>query len=86
MLLTMAAVAAAKGIVMPDMEVHASAEMRNAPGRPADTLIRSVITYRGALTRRERTILFNAARNCEVHKLLRGHIAFEERLDSPGSP
>jgi hypothetical protein len=29
------------------------------------------------LTRRERTILLNAARRCEVHKLLSGQFAFD---------
>jgi uncharacterized OsmC-like protein len=81
MLQTMAAVAAAKGITMPDMEVHASAEMRDVPGQPADTVIRSVITYRGELSPREWTILFNSARRCEVHKLLRGRIEFEEQME-----
>lgn len=37
------------------------------------------------LTRRERVLLFNAARRCEVHKLLEGDLAFDYQLArSPG--
>jgi hypothetical protein len=32
------------------------------------------------LTRRDRIILFNAARQCEVHKLLAGELSFDYRL------
>ena len=36
------------------------------------------------LSRRERIILFNSARRCEVHKLLSGEIGFDYRLsDGP---
>ncbi|HUT20777.1 MAG TPA: hypothetical protein VM366_16595 [Anaerolineae bacterium] len=36
------------------------------------------------LTRRERALLFNSARRCEVHKLLEGSLAFDYQL--AGSP
>ena len=81
MLLTMAAVAAAKGFSMPDMDVRLSAEMRLVSGQPAHTVIRSVLTSHGPLSPRERAILFNSARQCEVHKLLSGQVEFEEQME-----
>jgi len=86
MLQTMAAVAAAKGIAMPDMEAQLSTEMRTTPGRPAEVVIRSVITYQGVLSEREQKILFNSARRCEVHRLLTARIEFEERLEPAPLP
>jgi hypothetical protein len=37
------------------------------------------------LTRRERIILFNSARHCEVNKMLNGEIRFDYQLQSPGA-
>ena len=37
------------------------------------------------LTRRERIILFNSARRCEVNKLLNGEMTFEYQLKAPGT-
>jgi hypothetical protein len=35
------------------------------------------------LTQREKIILFNSARSCEVHKLLTGEMAFDYTLAGP---
>ena len=35
------------------------------------------------LTRRERIILLNSARRCEVHKLLNGEITFDYQCRAP---
>jgi len=79
MVLTMAAVAANKGIALPSLE--ASVEGRaEFEGTSTCTHFASLLTLPEGLTPREQRILFNAARQCEVHKMLRGTITFEERL------
>jgi hypothetical protein len=81
--LTIAAVADAKGIVLEHLSARVEMQVEQAPGRPACTHFVSDILLGSALSTRERTILFNSARRCEVHKLLQGEIAFEERLLEP---
>ena len=79
MTLTMAAVAANKGFAPERLDVRVDWETSEA-GRQWDTAFRAEIDLGAGLDDRARKILFNAARNCEVNKLLRGRMAFEERL------
>jgi len=79
MVLTMAAVAASKGIQIEKLEaqVDAVTDVTEGGGR---TTFSSTIDLGQGLTDREIKILFNSARRCEVHKLLGGQIEFEEKL------
>jgi len=79
MVLTMAAVAASKGIQVDKLEaqVDAVTDVTEGGGR---TRFSSTIDLGQGLTDREIKILFNSARRCEVHKLLGGQIEFEEKL------
>lgn len=78
MALTMAAVAANKGFAPERLDVRVEWETREE-GREWATAFRAEIDLGAGLDDRARKILFNAARNCEVHKLLRGKMEFEER-------
>ena len=78
MALTMAAVAANKGIALGRLSV--CVESRPELSRSAVTHFVSHIDLGDGLTARERRILFSSARLCEVHKMLRGEITFEEHL------
>ena len=84
MALTMAAVAANKGITLGRLAV--SVESRTELVDPigsanrAATIFTSRVELDKGLPARERRILFNSARLCEVHKMLRGKITFEEDL------
>jgi uncharacterized OsmC-like protein len=79
MVLTMAAVAAHKGIQ--PTQLRASVESRtDLSGLAAATHFASRLDLGEGLTPREQRILFNAARQCEVHKMLRGSVTFEEAL------
>ena len=79
MVLTMAAVAANKGMQVDKLEVQVDAvtDVTEGGGR---TQFSSTIDLGQGLADREIKILFNSARRCEVHKLLGGQIEFEERL------
>jgi uncharacterized OsmC-like protein len=79
MALTMAAVAANKGIPLGRLAVSVESRTELA-GRSAVTHFNSRMELDKELTARERRILFNSARLCEVHKMLRGKITFEEDL------
>ena len=85
MALTMAAVAANKGIALGKLAV--SVESRTELVDPigsanrASTIFSSRVELDKGLTARERRLLFNSARLCEVHKMLRGEITFEENLE-----
>jgi hypothetical protein len=79
MVLTMAAVADNKGIE--PTRLAASVEGRTEfVGRETATCFSSHLDLGEGLTPREQRILFNSARNCEVHKMLRGEIVFEDHL------
>jgi uncharacterized OsmC-like protein len=81
MVLTMAAVAAHKGIACAHMA--ATVEGRTVlAGRETRTRFVSRLSLSEGLTGREVRILYNAARSCEVHKMLRGEIEFEEHLET----
>ena len=77
MVLTMAAVAAHKGIC--PTRLGATVEGRTELGPEVRSHFASEIDLGEGLTPREERILFNAARQCEVHKMLHGTFTFEER-------
>lgn len=79
MVLTMAAVAASKGIQPDKLEVQVDAVTDVTEGGQR-TRFSSTIDLGQGLSDREVKILFNSARQCEVHKLLGGQIEFEEKL------
>ena len=79
MALTMAAVAANKGITLGKLAVAVESRTELAD-RSAATHFISHVELDKALTARERRILFNSARLCEVHKMLKGEVTFEEEL------
>jgi uncharacterized OsmC-like protein len=78
MVLTVAAVAAHKGIAPQriDVEIH----RRTIEQGAWQSTFAIEIDLGPGLTRRERVLLFNAARRCEVHKLLEGELAFTYQL------
>ena len=78
-MLTVAAVAANKGISVEQIE--ATIDRRTDEARPWQTAFTIRVDLGEDLTRRERAILFNAARGCEVHKLLDGEMTFEYTLE-----
>ena len=78
MVLTMAAVAAHKGIH--PTRLSATVEGRTQLGAETITHFASELDLGEGLSPREQRILFNAARQCEVHKMLRGEVIFEEYL------
>jgi uncharacterized OsmC-like protein len=79
MVLTMAAVAAHKGIQA--TQLGATVDSRtDFGGLAAATHFSSRLDVGEGLTPREQRILFNAARQCEVHKMLRGSVKFEETM------
>jgi uncharacterized OsmC-like protein len=80
MVLTMAAVAGHKGIALPHLS--ATVEGRTElDGPTARSHFSSRLELPEGLSPREQRILFNAARQCEVHKMLRGEVTFEEHLE-----
>ena len=79
MVLTMAAVAANKGMTLDKLEVQVETRVEEA-GRQQKTTFVTAVDLGLGLTERERKILFNSARHCEVHKLLGGSIEFRETL------
>ena len=80
MVLTMAAVADNKGMAV--TKLVASIEGRTEfMGRHASTHFVSNLDLGEGLTSREQRILYNSARQCEVHKMLMGEITFEEHLE-----
>lgn len=79
MALTMAAVAAHKGFAPEKLSVRVEMSTDDS-AREWATEFRTTIDLGAGLDDRARKILFNAARNCEVHKLLRGRMEFTEIL------
>ena len=73
--LTISAVADHKGIRVDKIDVHIDYLIGNT--KPQDTYFKVRIDLGTGLTRRERTILFNVARSCEVYKMLTGKISFD---------
>ena len=79
MVLTMSAVAEHKGIRVDKIEVQVEPQIEETL-EGWHTCYRAQVDIGGGLTPRERTILLNSARRCEVHKLLTGRIEFEVGL------
>jgi hypothetical protein len=79
MVLTMAAVADAKGIACTRLEASVES-VTEFEGRRTTTRFVSCLELGEGLSPREQRILYNSARQCEVHKMLRGEIAFVEHL------
>ncbi len=82
-MLTLAAVADHKNITIGRLDVHIGQQIEE--GRTWRTAFQVRIDLGPDLTRRERTILFNSARFCEVSKLLAGEKTFAYELvpDAP---
>ena len=77
-MLTLAAVAAEKGIDLPTVDVQI--QRHTEAGRPWRTRFAVQIDLGEGLAQRERIILYNSARHCEVNKLLCGELNFEYAL------
>ncbi len=73
--LTISAVADHKKIRIDKIDVYIDYQVND--GKPRDTIFKVRINLGTGLTRRERSILFNVARTCEVYKMLTGKITFE---------
>ncbi len=78
MVLTMAAVAAAKQMQPAGFRVAIRMTPYTHAGNGAD--IATDIALDAAYSERERRILFNTARTCELHHILRGPVHFSESL------
>jgi uncharacterized OsmC-like protein len=77
----MAAVAAHKNIPVETLKAHVLTTVDDS--QPAWQSHFDVQVDLGAeLGKRERIILFNSARRCEVHKLLSGRMGFDYRLNA----
>ena len=75
----MAAVAASKDIPVEKLEAHVVTTIDE--GGPAwQSHFEVQVDLGGSLGKRERIILFNSARRCEVHKLLSGESRFNYHL------
>ena len=72
--MTMSAVADHKKIRIDKIDVHIDYLINNS--KPQDTYFKIRIDLGKGLTHRERTVLFNVARSCEVYKMLTGKISF----------
>jgi uncharacterized OsmC-like protein len=81
MVLTMAAVADNKGMHLTELAATVEGRTEFESGH-ARTHFSSRFDLGDGLTRREVRILYNSARQCEVHKMLRGEISFDEQLSS----
>jgi len=80
--LTLAAVAAHKGIALTKLEVQVRRSTEETDSG-WETTYQLALDLGGGLTQRERTILLNSARHCEVHKLLTGALRFDYNLTAP---
>jgi hypothetical protein len=79
MVLTMAAVAASKGIEITRLGATVQG-VTEFVGLGANTRFVTNLDLGPGLSRREQAILYNSARQCEVHKMLRGQIEFQDSL------
>ena len=84
-MLTVAAVAASKGIEPERIDVQIERQTtENTAWRTAFVIH---LDLGQGLSHREQIILFNSARHCQVHKLLGGEMAFDYQLvDTPPVP
>ncbi len=83
MVLTISAVAENKGIALTQIVVDVEPHIMEARDG-MHTTFTTRINLGDGLTNRERTILFNSAARCEVHKLLSGTITFDHRWAGEG--
>ena len=79
MILTMSAVAENKGFDLGEIVVEIDPHIVEDHGAMT-THFSTRIDLGSGLSRRERVILYNSARRCEVHKLLSGDISFDFEL------
>ena len=77
--LTLNAVAEHKGIDLKDLKVRLDYQQNDAGG----TQFHVDLNLNSALTDRERKILHQSARLCEVGKLLKGDVQIDYQLNSP---
>ncbi len=85
MVLTMAAVAASKGIEVTGLGATVQG-VTEFVGLGANTRFVTNLDLGAGLSSRERAILYNSARRCEVHKMLRGQIEFQDTLTDAPDP
>ena len=78
--MTLAAVAAHKHIPIERLAVVTAFDLSLKTGVGTRTSFVNRVEIEGQLTDRERTILLNSARNCDVHKILEGQIDMEDQL------
>ena len=76
----MSAVADHKGITLHKADIHISHEVFE--GKPWSTAFNIQIDLGGGFTQREKKILFNSARLCDIHKILTGKCKFDFELMS----
>lgn len=55
-------------------------DFRPAAGHATHTAFSSRVQVEGNLTEREKRILLNSARQCDVHKILEGSVAVSDQL------
>lgn len=72
-----------KGITPERIDVQVRRETQE--GRSWQTRFEVQVDLGRGLAQRERIILFNSARRCEVHKLLNGEMTFDYQLQVPGT-
>ena len=77
--LTIAAVADRKEILVEKIDVHIGYDINRR--KPWSTDLNVRIDLGSGLTRRQRTILFNVARTCEVYKMLTGEVSCDYQID-----
>ena len=82
-MLTIAAVAASKSISPQRIDVQI--RRTTVESQPWRTQFGVQVDLGEGLTRREQIILFNAARRCEMNKLLNGEMTFDYQLLVPSS-
>jgi len=80
--LTVSAVAENKNIDLDGIDVYVSRTTSKKHGEISKFIIE--IKLKGDLTKRERILLFNSARKCDVSKLLKGDLGFDYQLLSDG--
>jgi uncharacterized OsmC-like protein len=78
--LTIAAVAAHKQITLETIAADITCQVEKHPVISSHFDVK--IDLGSGLTRREKTILLNVARSCEVSKMLKGGMAYEYELIS----
>jgi uncharacterized OsmC-like protein len=76
--LTISAVAEHKQIKLAGINVRIFRDVSDS--KEVDTRFLIEANLRGNLTKREKILLFNSARNCDVSKLLSGNIMFQYEL------